>query len=40
MACPACGGIGVKLGALGRLIWYRCRQCGIDYSKESKRKNP
>jgi uncharacterized protein (DUF983 family) len=31
--CPACNGEGVLLGALGSLTRYRCRACGIDFSK-------
>lgn len=31
--CPACTGLGVPLGNLGRLRWYRCRACGIDFSR-------
>jgi hypothetical protein len=31
-ACPACGGPGVPLGALGRRAHFRCRNCGIDFS--------
>lgn len=29
--CPECGGDGVPLGTMGRLQWFRCRSCGIDY---------
>jgi hypothetical protein len=29
--CPACNGDGVALGELGSNIWYRCRDCGIDF---------
>jgi len=32
--CPACGGDGVLLGALGNRKHYRCRQCGMDFSQE------
>ena len=32
--CPACGGPGVELGALGKLKWYRCRNCGIEFNVE------
>ena len=29
--CPACGSeVLVLLGQLGRLLWLRCRDCGID----------
>ena len=27
--CPCCAGHGVPLGALGRLHWFRCRDCGM-----------
>ena len=29
--CPLCEGDPVRLGVLGRLEWFRCRNCGIDY---------
>jgi transposase-like protein len=31
--CPVCADEvkGERLGVLGRLTWYRCRDCGIDY---------
>jgi hypothetical protein len=32
--CPQCGGFGDTLGGLGCLTWYRCPQCGADYSVE------
>lgn len=31
--CPMCPGKGVLLGALGPRRWFRCRDCGIDFSK-------
>lgn len=32
--CPACGSeVLVLLGQLGRLLWLRCRDCGIDVSQ-------
>jgi hypothetical protein len=31
--CPACGGPGVPLGALGNLEHFRCRNCGIDFNR-------
>ncbi len=31
-ACPACGGEGLPLGILGRLAWFRCRDCGTEFS--------
>lgn len=30
--CPICAGEGVLLGALGLRRYFRCRQCGIDFS--------
>ena len=30
--CPVCGGDGVKLGTLGNLTHFRCRNCGITFS--------
>jgi hypothetical protein len=32
MMCPMCNGDGVVLGALGKLTWERCRQCGMTFS--------
>ena len=30
--CPLCDcKRAVELGVLGRLLWLRCRNCGIDY---------
>ena len=29
-ACSLCGGPLFYLGPMGRLDWYRCRQCGAD----------
>lgn len=34
--CPVCPGRGVPLGTLGRLRWYRCRDCGIDFNRRAK----
>lgn len=28
--CPVCGGPAPYLGRLGRLAWYRCRDCGME----------
>lgn len=37
--CPACSSEGaVPLGAMGRLEWYRCRRCGIDFSSDNTTK--
>ncbi len=35
--CPICPGQGVPLGTLGRLRWYRCRDCGMDFNRPSGR---
>ncbi len=35
--CPRCLGLGGFLGQLGRLIWFRCIQCGMDFSQEEIR---
>ena len=32
MMCPQCHGLGCLLGRLGRLVWYRCRACGWEFS--------
>jgi hypothetical protein len=32
--CPTCHGDGSYIGALGRLNWYRCRQCGMMFTWE------
>jgi transposase-like protein len=32
--CPICDGHGEHLGGLGHLDHYRCRQCGMNFSKE------
>jgi len=29
-SCPACGGECFPLGALGRAMHFRCRQCGMN----------
>lgn len=33
--CPMDGGEGVYLGQLGKLVHFRCRNCGANFSKES-----
>lgn len=38
MKCPICDGPGVPLGALGRTMWYRCRNCGMQYCRTKKRR--
>lgn len=30
--CGLCGGPGVALGVLGKYTYYRCRNCGMDFS--------
>lgn len=37
MTCSACGGPGFLLGVLGRLRWFRCRNCGIDFNRKIKK---
>ena len=32
--CPHCGNMGLDLGKLGALYHFRCRGCGIDFTKE------
>ena len=32
-ACPMCDGEPVAMGQLGQLYWYRCRDCGAQYSE-------
>ena len=34
--CVLCSGPLVVLGSLGRLDWYRCRNCGAQYSQENR----
>ncbi len=36
MTCRLCGGILCLLGQLGLRKHYRCRNCGMDWSKESR----
>ena len=33
--CPVCAGDGVPLGTLGRLRWFRCRDCGVNFSRQT-----
>lgn len=30
--CPACGEINLQMGILGKVTWYRCRYCGMEYN--------
>ncbi len=36
--CPACGGQGQEQGGLGNLLHFRCRDCGIWFSRTVKPK--
>jgi hypothetical protein len=31
--CPCCTGTGEFMGALGHREWFRCRPCGIEFSR-------
>ena len=33
--CPACNSDGFPLGTLGRLTWYRCRHCGMEFNRQN-----
>jgi len=33
--CPVCGGLELYLGALGRLDWFNCQNCGMQFNQES-----
>jgi predicted nucleic acid-binding Zn ribbon protein len=33
--CPACEGLGQRMGALGNKIHFRCRDCGIEFSEDA-----
>lgn len=28
--CPQCQGLRIRMGTLGNLHWFRCRDCGFD----------
>ena len=34
VSCPVCGGDGQLMGSLGRLNWYRCVNCGMEFNQE------
>lgn len=34
--CGLCHGPLVLLGVLGRLYWFRCQNCGVQYSSPSR----
>ena len=34
--CPTCGSEEhTELGALGNILWLRCRRCGMDFEADS-----
>ncbi len=33
-ACSVCGGELYVLGALGKLMWFRCQNCGMECCEE------
>ena len=39
-ACPLCPGEGALLGTLGLRTWFRCRQCGMDFSRTCRSRRP
>jgi tRNA(Ile2) C34 agmatinyltransferase TiaS len=32
--CPMCNGPGVVIGSWGRLTYFRCRNCGWDFTQD------
>lgn len=36
--CTTCEGQALPLGKLGRLNYYKCRDCGMDFAYEIKEK--
>ena len=32
--CPVCGGYSTLLGRLGRMLWFRCRACGLEWNEK------
>lgn len=36
--CPMCNGDGVPLGPLGCLFWFKCRQCGLPFFVDLKKR--
>lgn len=39
--CPLCGAQEVAtIGKLGRLLWYRCQDCGIDFNQRIDKNTP
>ena len=37
--CPQCGGDPTLIGKLGNLDWFRCRQCGWEWSAPAENQN-
>jgi len=37
MQCPMCPGDGQYVGQLGRLVWFRCRNCGRVFGERACR---
>ena len=37
--CPTCGGPGSRLGGLGNLVHFRCRDCGHGFSEKAPKKD-
>lgn len=35
--CPICQGQSVFMGTLGKLDWYRCQDCGMEFNIERDR---
>ena len=31
--CPLCGGVGKEMGVLAEREWFRCQDCGFDFSR-------
>ena len=40
MNCLLCNGPCEPLGSLGRLMWFRCRNCGMNCSKKLRARKP
>jgi hypothetical protein len=34
--CKVCGGPLMFLGKLGKRLWFRCRNCGLEFSVEEE----
>jgi hypothetical protein len=40
LKCPECGGPVILLGIMGRLAWYRCRNCGGTFCQREELEEP